>query len=37
MKKLIFVFIISLSLFFSTSTQSTYAVNLFEEGVIKSF
>ncbi|GAA0822192.1 hypothetical protein [Clostridium tertium] len=33
MKKSIFVFIISLSLFFSTSTQSTYAVNLFEEGV----
>ncbi|WP_195428227.1 hypothetical protein [Clostridium sp. D46t1_190503_E9] len=33
MKKSIFLFIISLSLFISTFTQYTYAINLFEEGV----
>ncbi|WP_195263047.1 hypothetical protein [Clostridium sp. 1001275B_160808_H3] len=33
MKKSILLFIISLSLFFSTFTQHTYAINLFEEGV----
>ncbi|MCR1952630.1 hypothetical protein NSA50_16510 [Clostridium sp. DSM 100503] len=33
MKKSILLFIISLSLFFSTFTQYTYAINLFEEGV----
>lgn len=33
MKKSIFIFLISLSLFFSIFTQPSYAVNLFEEGV----